>query len=110
MHLIEELAHSQRNYTIRVSGTVPEEHTLIEVKTQQKKLKLTALAWLIEEKMGFVLSWEKDQVLLPMESRNSMRFDQAIPSPAIWTGSLWLRPFKVTLPEMAFFIILDFDK
>src|SRR4051812_5100472 len=108
--LIEEVASSQRNVTIRISGMIHIADQVIELKTKQTKLKLTSLAWLIEEKMGFYLSWDKDSVLMPLESRSALRFDQAIPCPANWQGTLWLTPFKVTAPPMAFLILLDFDK
>lgn len=108
MFLTEIVASSQRNVTIRLSGFI-DNATPIVIETKQAKLKLTAIAWLIEEKMGFHLSWDPSGVLMPLESRNAMRFDQAIPCPEGWQGSLWLKPFKVT-PPMAFFILLDFDK
>ncbi len=108
--LTEVLASGQRNVTIRLSGLIGLNPKPIEVVTQHTKLKLTALAWLIEEKMAFHLSWDQKSVLMPLESRNSMRFDQAIPCPEYWQGSLWLKPFKVSAPNMAFFIILDLDK
>lgn len=108
--LIEEVASGQRNVTLRFSGTIDGPKVLIESKTKHTKLKLTAVSWLIEEKMGFYLSWDKESILMPLESRNIVRFDQAISCPDNWRGSLWLRPFKVTQPNMAFFIILDLDK
>lgn len=107
--LTEIVASSQRNVTFRLSGFIYNEDQF-EIVTKQIKLKLTAAAWLIEEKMGFYLGWDKESVMMPLESRNSMSFAQAIPSPASWKGSLWLRPFKVTQTGMAFFILLDFDK
>lgn len=107
--LIEIVASSQRNVTFRLSGLL-EDPAPFELVTKQHKLKLTAAAWLIEEKMGFHLGWDAESVLMPLESRNSMSFAQAIPCPKDWQGSLWLRPFKVTQTGMAFFILLDFDK
>lgn len=107
--LIEEVASGQRNCTIRVSGTV-EALGMIELKTKHDKLKLTSLAWLIEEKMSFHLSWDQDSVLMPLESRSTIRFDQAISCPDNWQGSLWLRPFNISKSSMAFFLILDLDK
>lgn len=106
--LIEEVASGQRNFTIRVSGIV-DALGMIELKTKHDKLKLTSLAWLIEEKMGFHLSWDQHSVLMPLESRSTIRFDQAISSPAKWEGSLWLKSFNLSKPS-AFFIILDLDK
>lgn len=108
--LTEIVASSQRNVTIRLSGFITHTDAPIEIVTKQLKLKLTTAAWLIEEKMGFHLGWDTESVLMPLESRNSMSFAQAIPSPVSWKGSLWLRPFKVTQADMAFFILLDFDK
>lgn len=110
MILTEEVAKGQRNHTFRITGTVDDPKMIIEVKSSQPRLKLTGAVWFIQEKMGFCLSWDKKSVLMPLESRNSVRFDQAIPCPEGWQGSLWLRPFKVTELAMAFFIILDFDK
>jgi hypothetical protein len=108
--LIEEVATGQRNVTFRVSGTVMLSDRAIELPTKHTKLKLTSLAWLIEEKMGFYLSWDQNSVLMPLESRSTIRLDQAIPCPDNWQGSLWLRPFNISKPKMAFFIILDLDK
>lgn len=108
--LIEEVASGQRNVTIRVSGTISAVEDVIELKTKHDKLKLTSVAWLIEEKMGFYLSWDRSSVLMPLESRSTIRFDQAISCPDKWQGSLWLKPFKVIISEMSFFIILDLDK
>lgn len=107
--LTEIVASGQRNVTIRISGAVLDAAPF-QVKTEQLKLKLTAVAWLIEEKMGFHLSWDSTSVLMPLESRNSLRFDQAIPCPENWQGSLWLKPFNFTKKQMAFFVILDLDK
>lgn len=107
--LTEIVASSQRNVTIRLSGLLRSD-VPIEIVTKQIKLKLTAAVWLIEEKMGFYLGWDDESVLMPLESRNSMRFEQAIPCPANWQGSLWLKAFKATDLPMAFFLLLDFDK
>jgi len=110
MTVLTEIAGgTQRNLTFRISGQVTDEFR-IEIPTKQKLLKLSSAAWLIEEKMGFILSWDPDSVLMPLESRSNIRFDHAIPSPDNWEGSLWLTPFKVSDPPMAFFILLDFDK
>lgn len=107
--LTEIVASGERNVTFRLSGLI-NDAAPIEIVTKQTKLKLTGAIWLIEEKMGFHLGWDAESVLMPLESRNTMRFNQAIPCPKEWQGSLWLRPFKVTMACMAFFIVLDFDK
>lgn len=109
--LIEQVAGSahSRNTTMRISGLLNSE-SAIELETKHGKLKLTSALWLIEEKMGFYLCWDFGSVIMPMESRNSIRFDQAIPCPDKWQGTLWLKPFKFIPPAMAFLVVLDFDK
>lgn len=109
--LIERVANGQRNWTLRLSGLLTDIEQF-EVKTDCGLLKLTSLAWLIEEKHSMYVGWSYDTVLLTMESRNSLRLDIAIPSPADWDGSLWFTPSKIGKQDLpkAYFIILDFDK
>lgn len=108
---IEQAAGGQRNVTFRLSGILTSIEQF-ELKTGYTQLKLASLAWLIEEKHEMYLGWSYDTILLPMESRNSLKLANGIPSPKGWDGSLWLTPMKIgeqDLPK-AFFIILDFDK
>ena len=83
-------------------------------------LRLDSAIWAIQEKMGLYLWWgdqdSEKSLILPMESRNGMRFDEGIPSPRLkdgWKGQILLSNFKfetVNMPFAAFFILLDFDK
>jgi hypothetical protein len=86
-----------------------------------KGLRLDSAVWAIQEKMGLYLWWgdkgdSESLLVLPMESRNAMRFDEGIPSPRIsdgWEGKVYLSNFKfATVGEKfaAFFVLLDFDK
>jgi hypothetical protein len=84
-----------------------------------KGLRLDAAVWAIQEKMGLVLWWSKPEgehdLILPMESRNAMRFDEGLDSPRVekgWRGILHLSSFRVEEPPMPkrFFVLLDFDK
>jgi hypothetical protein len=80
-----------------------------------KGLRLDSAVWAIQEKMGLYLWWEDgDGFVLPMESRNAMRFDEGISSPRIengWKGKVWLSSFKCDESRiMGFFVLLDFDK
>ena len=84
-----------------------------------KGLRLDSAVWAIQEKMGLYLWWEdpkgEEALVLPMESRNSVRFDEGIPSPRVengWAGKMYLSSFRCEdgpLPK-GFFVLLDFDK
>ncbi|MEI5617069.1 hypothetical protein WB403_49120, partial [Streptomyces brasiliscabiei] len=91
---IEQVARGQRNVTYRLSGWVEKKPFTLD--TKHKQLKLASAAWLIEEKMGIRLYWQEGEKehLLPMESRNVIRWDTSIVCPSDWTGILWLEPFK----------------
>jgi hypothetical protein len=110
---ISQRAAGQRNVTFNVWGTVsefdaPED---IELKLGAKNLKLSSLVWLIEEKMGLYICQKPGEVWIPMESRNSVRFDHGLP---IEEEILFLHPFANTKlegsKERAFFLVMDFDK
>jgi hypothetical protein len=108
---------SQRNVTLNVRGLLTKEMpmTPISVKLEQVKgLKLASLVWAIQEKLGLYLWWDEETILLPLESRNSMRFDVGVPSPDGWNGTLYLSSYGFTLPpaavQKAFFLVLDFDR
>lgn len=84
-----------------------------------KGLRLDSAVWVVQEKMGLHLWWGKpegeDDLVMPMESRNSVRLDEGLPSPRVekgWRGILYLSSFRAN--EMSgpksFMFILDFDK
>lgn len=109
---VNKVAGSQRNFTLHITGVVLGEMPLtpIDVDSERSQLKLASLAWLIQEKMGLYLSWDKQTIMLPMESRNAIRFDTSIKAPDGWNGRIWLSSFGYTPPQKVFFLVLDFDK
>jgi hypothetical protein len=84
-----------------------------------KGLRLDSAVWTVQEKMGLALWWsnpaEEGDLVFPMESRNSVRFDEGLSSPRIeegWSGILYLSSFNVegAPSPKRFFVLLDFDK
>lgn len=110
---INKLAGSQhsKNVTYQISGW-PSVGEGIVLRTEQPSLKLAAATWLIEEKMGLLLSWDSagNQVLFPAESRNSVKFDPGMPSPKDWDGTLYGSYFNRTKDRMSFLLMLDFNR
>jgi len=81
-----------------------------------KSLVLGSVIWCIEEKAKCCL-WAGDgshpgQMLLFMESRNSIRLDRPIQMPPEWDGAFYLSPrgeFERSR-GLLYWIVLDFDK
>lgn len=127
---IQLIKDGAKNFSVMVKGWAQKDFNPIPIIDIEKLAKPTAgwkgvrldsLTWAIQEKMGFHLWWEdgfkESDLILPLESRNSMRFDEGIPSPRVgdgWKRKIWLSSFKCLTndPELAkhFFILLDFDK
>ena len=83
---------------------------LDQLKDKPRGLRLDSIVWLIEEKAGLRLYWG-DDFLLPMESRNSMRFDTPLSSPQKnWKRTIMLEAVKTESVSKAFFLLLDMDK
>lgn len=110
MHQVTKVAGSQRNFTIRVWGDLQENED-IKIPTDQRFLKLSSMLWVIQEKMCIFFGWGDGNILLPMESRNSVRFDQTIGTPEGWSGEIHLIGTKLEGAESKrFFVLLDFDR
>jgi len=111
---VTKVAGGQRNITIHVSGMIHEELQPTPIDIGDKGAKLASLVWLIQEKLGFHLMWNLKDLLLPMESRNSVRFDSPLRPPEDWDGKMWIMSFNWGQPPVteskAFFITLDFDR
>jgi hypothetical protein len=110
---IEQLAGGQRNVTYRIRGFVINSDILMAPIEMSKGLKMTSALWIIQEKLCLHLWWDKNDRLLPMESRNAARFDQAIKPPEGWNGTMYLTSQNWDQPNLvgkAFFIVLDFDR
>jgi len=111
---VTKAAGGQRNITIHISGVIDEELPPTSIDIGDKGAKLASLVWLIQEKLGFHLMWSPKDPLLPMESRNSVRFDSPLRPPEDWDGKMWIESFNCGIPigieSQAFFITLDFDR
>lgn len=109
-----QTAGSQRNVTLRIRGrayTELDEHARFAIRLPDAGLKLSSLVWLIQEKMGLHLWVNETEIMLPMESRNSIRFDTPVPA---LESVLYLTPFNLDLAPVtqfkAYFLVLDFDR
>ena len=120
------LKDGPKNLTLLVKGRVgPEDfprRPILDVTgaASLKGLRLDTATWAIQEKMGFLLWWEdsdeEESLILPMESRNFLKFPEGIASPRIqdgWGGKLYLSSFRADEPtglDKWFFFMLEFDK
>jgi hypothetical protein len=104
-------SENSRNISVVVKGTLTERLTLQSIDIPVRNAKLASLVWVIQEKMGIYLWETKEHVLLPMESRNSIRFDHSIVLP---DDKLWISSFNNDLisniTPKSFFLILDMDR
>jgi hypothetical protein len=109
---VRQVAGGGKNVTFHVTGILTGEMTFeeIAIDRDKKDVKLASLVWLIQEKLGLVLWWDKKTEVLPMESRNSVRFDTSLRPPEGWDGSIYLTSFGFAAPKKLFFLVLDFDR
>jgi len=105
-----------KNVTVLVKGILDEELHLTPIllaeklSGQPKKIKLTEALWLVQEKMGIALWWKKDDLIAPMESRNSIRLDRGWDSPKDWGGIILLSSFNWSPNRKFFTLEVGFDK
>lgn len=131
--LVQVLKEGPKNLSILVKGIVTEDFGPLEVldisklsKPSEgwKGLRLDSAVWLIQEKMTLSLWWDahkegdvyttkEEDLALVMESRNSVRYDEGIPSPRItdkWPGKLYISGARNMDAVKHFTVVLDFDK
>lgn len=97
------IGDSSKNCRVHVAGFIIKDITdedpavildLDKLKDCPQNLRLDSLWWLIEEKMGLRLWWKPGCLLLPLESRNNLRFDTPLSSkdfaPPGWCRKLYL--------------------
>ena len=123
MHAVTRLLYDgQKNVLILVTGEIPstdsglvKEFTAVEFSKlagSPKGLRLDTVIWLIEEKAGLQFWWAGEafeSFLLPMESRNHLRFDRPLDSPPGTTHVL-IKPGKSESGPRMFMLLLDFSK
>src|ERR1700730_3915732 len=126
--LVQIIKDGPKNLSLLVKGVVKKDFEptpilelskLTPTREGWKGLRLDSAVWVVQEKMGLPLWWEEPKseaaLVVTMESRNSMRFDEGIPSPRIekgWSGNMYLSSFGCEngpLPK-GFCVLLDFDK
>lgn len=122
------LKDGQRNCSVLVKGFVTADFDptpVLDIKRLEtpregwKGLRIDSVVWVVQEKMGLHLWWQfpegEEDLIWTMESRNSARFDDGVPSPRVekgWGGILHLSSFRVaegTVPK-GYMVILDLDK
>lgn len=111
-----QLQDSNKNVKVVVSGFIdperdPSELVILDLDKLEgnpKGIRLDSIIWVVEEKATLYLCWG-DQVIMPVESRNSIRFDTPLNSPKevrqIRVSCRKAMPFSC-----AFFLLLDMDK
>lgn len=123
--IVEVLRDGAKNLSILVKGIVEMDFTPIEIldiekttlpREPLKGIRLDSAAWLIQEKMGITLWWEKkekeENLIFIMESRNGLRLDEGIPSPRLgkgWGGKIYISGSNV-VGQKAFCFTLEIDK
>lgn len=86
-----------------------------ELAGAPKKLRIDAIQFAIQEKMGFNLWWlmtdGSSEIILPLESRGGFDFEKIKPlsSPEFSIG-IGYSTFKVNEPSMNYLIMLDLTK
>lgn len=122
------LQDGQKNCSVLVKGFTKEDFEPIPfldiTKLQApregwKGFRLDSAVWAIQEKMGLHLWWSKpegeEELVLPMESRNGIRFDTGLVSPRVdkgWGGVMYISSFRVSeIPgPKSFMFVLELDK
>jgi hypothetical protein len=114
---VSKVADGQKNFTLQITGVLrSEQKELLEIQLgdNSSKLKLASLVWVVQEKLGLYLWWDKETPLIPMESRNSVRFDHALQPPEKWEGKMYVTSFNFEVGPLTdrkwFFLVLDFDR
>lgn len=111
---IDKVAGGQRNVTLHITGVIEDELRLTPIDLVDKELKIKSLVWMVQEKLGLQLWWDEERMMLPMESRNAVRFDTGLKPPAGWNGKLYVSSFNFKLPPVhktkSFFIVMDLDR
>lgn len=87
---------------------------LDKLKDTPKNIRIDGLWWLIEEKLGLRLWWSPGHILVPMESRNSLRPDNPLAGPSgNWDRKILLTTHDAksgSTPIKYFIVSLDLEK
>lgn len=121
----KQVIGGRRNVTLHITGMLSEgdlQLTSLDLDPERRletgmlsRGKLANLLWIVQEKLVVLPYWTSDgndDLIMPMESRNSVRLDPAIQAPKAWDGRLWFETLGWAMPapnDKWFFIALDFD-
>lgn len=106
------MADGQRNLTLHLSGEIDPPGGSIEpwrIDPVPAKFKLTSAVWLIQEKATLLLWWGEKYLMMPMESRNSVRLEHGLHPPKDWNGILRIEALNIN-ERKHIMLMLDFDK
>lgn len=110
---VKQVSGGQRNVTYQIRGFVSGQNLVQTAIKMDRGLKMSSALWIVQEKMVLNLSWNEEELLFPMESRNAARFDQNIQPPDGWNGTMYLSSQGWDSPNpigKSFLIVLDFDR
>jgi hypothetical protein len=111
---VKKVIGGRRNVTLHITGMLSEGDlplTPIDLGPAHEvsRAKLSNLLWVVQEKLVVYLYWREPEVVMPLESRNFVKLDPAMPAPAEWDGRLFIDTYNFVGPQKIFFIALDFD-
>jgi hypothetical protein len=114
---VKKVIGGRRNVTLHITGMLSEGDlplTPIDLGPAHEvgRAKLSNLLWVVQEKLVVYLYWKMsgyEDVIMPLESRNFVKLDPAMPAPAEWNGRLFVDTHNFVGPQKIFFIALDFD-
>ncbi len=113
----ELLADGTNNLTLSVTGSLLENLEMEEILdlSQTKggaggRCRFESITWVVQEKMRLLLWWDKETLIVPMESRNFLRTEAGLKPPALWDQKLRLSSEALSVKPMHFLLILDFHR
>ncbi len=109
---VKTTAAGLRNVSVEISGWLPRDDRFSLIASNHPALKITSFLFLIQEKAGLYLWWDKEgnDLILPLESRGAFKLEVGIKSPEGWDGVIWAQAFKTDQEDKAFLLLMDFDK
>jgi hypothetical protein len=95
--------------------------TLASLDPQPKSLRIDAITFSLQEKLGLCLKWgmkgeEEPRVIIPLESRGKFDFSAigGLKPPADWEGTIILQSFNFSIPPLserkAVLLILEMER
>lgn len=106
-----------KNVVVQVTAVISADLSMEPIYrvTEAKGIKIDGILWLVQEKMGLLLWWGKDDFLLPLESRGANTFSGGIHKRIddTWDGQIFISTFGFKSNDLKpkhFFLSLDMDR